>query len=110
MMSAISAWGSSLGRRFSLMDPSTLPKWFSKVSFLFVFENLTLNKFFSVLPQTYKLLGRDFYAEIIEAHLGDRRKQLCDRADIAPITRGIFFSFENSKKIKITKKLKISKN
>jgi len=40
-----------------------------------------------VLPQTYRLLGRDFYAEILEAHLADRRKQLCDRADIAPISR-----------------------
>jgi len=39
------------------------------------------------LPQAYKLLGRDFYADIIEAHMADRRKQLCDRADIAPLTR-----------------------
>ena len=40
------------------------------------------------MPQTYRLLGRDFYADILEAHLADRRKQLCDRADIAPISRG----------------------
>ena len=39
------------------------------------------------MPQAYRLLGRDFYAEILEAHMADRRKQLCDRADIAPISK-----------------------
>ena len=74
--------------------------WLSKESLLFAsfdvkpayFRSCIQNSLnYSVLPQTYRLLGRDFYAEILEAHMADRRKNLCDRADIAPIDKGTLF-------------------